>query len=51
MPEEMAFGYLDGLFLKVFRTGLGMEQEAVYIALRVTPSGERHIQGCKVASG
>lgn len=45
LPEEMAFVYLDGLFLKVFKEGLGMEREAVYVALGVTPSGERQILG------
>ncbi len=33
LPEEMAFVYLDGLFLKVFREGLGME--------RAVPLGRR----------
>lgn len=51
LPEEMAFVYLDGLFLKVFKEGLGMEREAVYVALGVTPSGERWILGCKIAFG
>ena len=47
----MAFVYLDGLFLKVFREGLGMEREVVYVALGITPSGERWILGCKIAFG
>ena len=51
LPEEMAFVYLDGLFLKVFREGLGMEREVVYVALGITPSGERWILGCKIAFG
>lgn len=45
LPEEMAFVYLDGLFLKVFREGLGVEREAMYVALGVTPCGERRILG------
>ncbi|VCU54923.1 hypothetical protein TTHNP4_00332 (plasmid) [Thermus thermophilus] len=33
LPEEMAFVYLDGFFLKVLREGLGVERAAVYVAL------------------
>ncbi|RTG94608.1 IS256 family transposase, partial [Thermus scotoductus] len=50
-PEEMPFVYLDGLFLKVFREGMGMEREVVYVALGITASGERWILGCKIAFG
>ncbi len=45
LPEELAFVYLDGFFLKVHREGQGVEREAVYVALGVTPSGERQILG------
>lgn len=31
--------YLDGLFLRV----MGVQQEAVYVALGITPSGERQV--------
>lgn len=51
LPEEMALVYLDGLFLKVLREGLGVEKAAVYVALGVTPSGSRQILGCKIAFG
>jgi|GEM_PF-5840801 len=39
----MAFVYLDGLFLKVFREGVG--REAVCVALGVTPEGRRQVLG------
>lgn len=45
LPEEMAFVYLDGFFLKVLREGLGVEREVVYVALGVTPKGERQVLG------
>ena len=45
LPEEMAFVYLDGLFLKVFREGEGVGREAVYVALGVTPEGRRQVLG------
>jgi len=45
LPEEMALVYLDGFFLKVHREGLGVEKEAVYVALGVTPCGERQVLG------
>ncbi len=45
LPEEMAFVYLDGLSLKVFREGEGIVRETVYVALGVTPSGERRVLG------
>lgn len=45
LPEEMAFVYLDGFFLKVLREGLGVERAAVYVALGVTPKGERQVLG------
>lgn len=51
LPEEMAFVYLDGFFLKVLREGLGVERAAVYVALGVTPKGERQVLGCKIAFG
>lgn len=51
MPEEMAIVYLDGLFLKVLREGLGVEKAAVYVALGVTPSGSRQVLGRKIAFG
>lgn len=41
----MAWVYLDGFFLKVHREGLGVEKEAVYVALGVTPCGKRQILG------
>ena len=41
LPEEMAFVYLDGLYLKLLREGGGVVREVVYVALGVTPSGER----------
>ncbi|RTH98779.1 IS256 family transposase, partial [Thermus scotoductus] len=37
IPEDMAWVYLDGFFLKVLREGIGVEREAVYVALGVTP--------------
>ncbi len=45
LPEEMAFVYLDGFSLKVLREGLGMERETVYVALGLTPGGERMLLG------
>ena len=45
MPEEMAFVYLDGLYLKLLREGEGVVREVVYVALGVTPSGERRVLG------
>ena len=45
LPEEMAFVYLDGLSLKVLRDGEGIVRETVYVALGVTPSGERRVLG------
>ncbi len=45
LPEEMALVYLDGFFLKVLREGLGVEREAVYVALGVTPEGARRVLG------
>ncbi|GAA5335985.1 hypothetical protein YIM730264_20080 [Thermus hydrothermalis] len=45
LPKETASLCLDGLFSKVLREGLRVEQEAVYIALGVTPSRERQLQG------
>ncbi|RTI07585.1 IS256 family transposase, partial [Thermus scotoductus] len=41
LPEEMAFVYLDGLSLKVFREGEGIVRESVYVALGIAPNGER----------
>ncbi len=45
LPEEMAFVYLDGLSLKVFREGEGIVRETVYVALGITPGGERRVLG------
>ena len=45
MPEEMAFVYLDGLSLKVLRDGEGIVRETVYVALGITPCGERRVLG------
>jgi putative transposase len=45
LPEEMAFVYLDGLYLKLLREGEGVVREEVYVALGVTPSGERQVLG------
>jgi putative transposase len=45
LPEEMAFVYLDGLYLKLLREGEGVVREVVYVALGVTPSGERRVLG------
>jgi hypothetical protein len=45
LPEEMAFVYLDGLYLKLLREGEGVVREVVYVALGVTPSGERQVLG------
>jgi putative transposase len=45
LPEEMAFVYLDGLHLKLLREGEGVVREEVYVALGVTPSGERQVLG------
>lgn len=45
LPEEMALVYLDGFFLKVLREGLGVEREAVYVALGVSPCGARQVLG------
>jgi hypothetical protein len=41
----MAFVYLDGLYLKLLREGEGVVREVVYVALGVTPSGERRVLG------
>jgi putative transposase len=43
LPQEMAFVYLDGLFLKVFREGEGVGREAASVALGVTPEGRRQV--------
>ena len=45
LPEEMAFVYLDGLAIKVLREGEGVVRETVYVALGITPSGERRVLG------
>jgi hypothetical protein len=45
LPEEMAFVYPDGLYLKLLREGEGVVREVVYVALGVTPSGERRVLG------
>ncbi|MDV5138416.1 transposase, partial [Enterococcus lactis] len=45
IPEDMAWVYLDGFFLKVLREGIGVEREAVYVALGVTPGGQRQVLG------
>ena len=45
LPEEMAFVYLDGLSLKVFREGEGIVRESVYVALGIAPNGERRVLG------
>jgi putative transposase len=45
LPEEMAFVYPDGLYLKLRREGEGVVREVVYVALGVTPSGERQVLG------
>ncbi|MBT9258664.1 MAG: IS256 family transposase [Clostridiales bacterium] len=45
LPEEMAFVYLDGLSLKVFREGEGIVRETVYVALGIAPGGERRVLG------
>jgi len=45
LPEEMAFVHLDGLYLKLLREGEGVVREVVYVALGVTPSGERRVLG------
>lgn len=42
LPEELALVYLDGLFLKVLGEE-GVERSAVYVALGVTPAGERQV--------
>ena len=44
LPEELALVYLDGLFLKVLGEE-GVERAAVYVALGVTPAGERQVLG------
>jgi len=44
LPEELALVYLDGLFLKVPGEE-GVERAAVYVALGVTPAGERQVLG------
>ncbi len=35
MTAEMAFVYLDGLYLKVLREGEGVVREVVYVALGI----------------
>jgi transposase-like protein len=45
LPAEMAFVYLDGLSLKVFREGEGIVRETVYVALGLAPDGERRVLG------
>jgi transposase-like protein len=45
LPEDMAWVYLDGFFLKVLREGIGVERAAVYVALGVTPCGARRVLG------
>jgi len=42
LPEGLALVYLDGLFLKVLGEE-GVERAAVYVALGVTPAGERQV--------
>jgi transposase-like protein len=42
LPEELALVYLDGLFLKVLGEE-GVERSAVYVALGITPAGERQV--------
>ena len=48
LPEEMAFVHLDGLYLKLLREGEGVVREVVYVALGVTPSGERRVLGYRL---
>ena len=48
LPEEMAFVHLDGLYLRLLREGEGVVREAVYVALGVTPSGERRVLGYRL---
>ena len=45
LPGEMAFVHLEGLYLKLLREGEGVVREVVYVALGVTPSGERRVLG------
>ncbi len=45
LQERYAFIYIDALFVKVFRPGGGIDSEAVYVALGVTPEGYRQVLG------
>ena len=45
LEERYAIVFIDALFLKVFREGGGIEQEALYVALGVTPAGYRRVLG------
>jgi Transposase and inactivated derivatives len=38
LPEEMAFVYLDGLYLKLLREGEGVVREVVYYPFMLSPS-------------
>jgi len=50
LPEELALVYLDGLFLQVLGEE-GVERAAVYVALGVTPAGERQVLGYRRLPG
>ncbi|KIX84396.1 IS256 family transposase [Thermus filiformis] len=45
LPPELAFVYLDGFSLKVFQEGEGVVRASVYVALGVSPEGERRVLG------
>lgn len=44
LPEALAFVYLDGFYLRVLQEA-GVEKQAVYVALGITPAGERRVLG------
>ena len=45
LQQQYAFVYIDASFLKVFRPGGGIDTEAVYVALGITPAGYRQLLG------
>jgi len=45
LPREMAFVYLDGLVLKLFQEEEGVVRVSVYVAIGVSPAGERNVLG------
>lgn len=45
LGERYAIVYIDALFLKVFRDGGGIDKEALYTVLGITPEGHRSILG------